>query len=121
MRAVALLPLITALADAPATVPTQITLNDGAVYRLKEPPFLKDGRYIFTTADGKVYSLPEADVREVKLLGPAPAPRESPNPQDSRALGAITRQQNRKTGKHTQIAPAPTPIPPKDPPAASGP
>jgi hypothetical protein len=115
MRAVASLLLIAVLADTPATVPAQIRLKNGTVYRLKEPPFRKDGRMIFTTTDGKVYSLDETEVSEVRLLSPTPTPRTAPNPQDSHDLGAIARQQNHKTGKHTLVAPAPTPRPTPEP------
>ncbi|HEV7503099.1 MAG TPA: hypothetical protein VGQ33_23935 [Vicinamibacteria bacterium] len=108
-----LLLLVTALADSPATVPAQIRLRDGTTYHLKEPPFLKDGRFVFKTTDGKVFSLSEKEVDDIHLLGPTPVPRAVPNPQDSRSLGAVARQERRKTGKRAPVAPAPTPRPPK--------
>lgn len=109
-----LLLFVAALADPPTTVPTQMRLKDGTTYQLKEPPFLKDGRFIFTTTDGKVFSLSEKEVDEIHLLGPTPVPRVAPNPQDSRALGAIAQQERRKTGKRVAVSPAPTPRPPKE-------
>ena len=109
-----LLVLVAALADPPPTVPAQIRLKDGTTYRLKEPPFLKDGRFIFTTTDGKVFSLSEKEVDDIHLLGPTPVPRAIANPQDSRSLGAVARQERGKTGKRAPVAPAPTPRPPKD-------
>jgi hypothetical protein len=113
MRAVTLLLFITAMAEPapPPTVPARIRLKDGTVYRLKEPPFLKDGRFIFTTTDGKFYSLAEKEVDEIQLVGPTPKPRTQPNAQDSRALGEIAREERHKTGKRAPVAPAPTPRP----------
>jgi hypothetical protein len=109
-----LLLLVAALADPPATVPTQMRLKDGTTYRLSEPPFLKDGRFIFTTTDGKVFSLSEKEVDDIHLLGPTPVPRAVANPQDSRSLGALAQQERRKTGKRVPVAPAPTPRPKKE-------
>jgi hypothetical protein len=114
MRTLALGLLIAALADPPAEVPARMRLKDGTVYRLKEPPFLKEGRFIFTTTDGKFYSIGEKEVDEIRLLGPTPKPRPSPNPQDSRELGAIARDQRHKAGKRAPVAPAPTPRPKPD-------
>ncbi len=118
MRTVALCLSLLALADPPATVPARMRLKDGTVYRLKEPPFLKDGRFVFTTVDGKIYSIAEKEVEEIRLLGPTPRPRTSPNPQDSRALGEIARDERHKTGKRVPVAPAPTPRPAKTPSAS---
>jgi hypothetical protein len=84
-------------------------LKDGTVYELQEPPFLKEGRFIFTTRQGGVFSLAETEVEEIKLIGPAPAAKKAPNPQDSRALGAIARGQRRARGKPAPVSPAPTP------------
>ena len=117
MGVLAPLVLITALADSPAQLPAQMRLKDGTVYRLKEPPYLKDGRFIFTTTNGQVFSLSEKEVDEIKLLSPTPVPRAAPNPQDSRELGAIARQERRKTGKRAPVAPAPTPRPKSDTPS----
>jgi len=111
MPVVALLLLVAALVDAPVDVPAQMRLKDGTVYRLKGPPYLKDGRFVFTTTEGRVFSLAEKEVDEIELLSPTPVPRAAPNPQDSRDLGAFARQERRKTGKHTLVAPAPTPRP----------
>jgi hypothetical protein len=100
-----------ALADAAASVPAQMRLKGGTVYELKEPPRLKDGRFVFTTQKGKCYSLAEDEVSEIQLLSRPDASTEAPNPQDSRQLGAIARQQRREKGRYTAIAPAPTPRP----------
>lgn len=120
MRALAFLMLL-ALNDAPATpartAQAVLRLKDGTSYSLRTAPHMTGTRVVFTTLDGMTWSLSEADVDEVRLLSPAPAPRDAPNPQDSRDLGAYARQQRRNTGKHTLIAPAPTPKPRK---AAAG-
>ena len=103
-----------ALVEPPAEVPARMRLKDGTVYRLKEPPFLKEGRFIFTTTDGRVYSIGEKEVDEIRLLGPTHRPRTSPNPQDSRALGAVARDERHKTGKRVPVSPVPTPLPRRD-------
>ena len=108
----AVLSLLAVLADTPVTIPAQMRLKDGTVYDLKQPPFLKNGRFIFTTHDGKVLSLAEIEVDEIKLLPPA-APGRSLNPHDSHQLGAIAREQRRSRGSYTLLAPAPTPRPRK--------
>ena len=112
MRVAALLSLLAALADTPVTIPAQMRLKDGTVYELKEPPFLKNGRFIFTTQDGKVLSLAETEVDEIKLLSSAP-PDRALNPHDSHQLGAIARERRRSRGSYTLLAPAPTPRPKK--------
>jgi hypothetical protein len=109
MRALSLLLLLVALADGRVTNPALIRLKDGTVYRLKEPPLLTGGRYVFTTTDGRFLSLSEKEVEEVRLLSPTPGPRAVPNPQDSHALGAIATQQRKSKGQYTSVAPAPTP------------
>ena len=115
MQAAALFLLLAALSDSSVPVPAQMTLKDGTVYELKEPPHLSGTRFVFTTRAGKVFSLGESEVEEIRLLGPTPVPRVVLNPQDSRQLGAIARQQRRKKGTHTLIAPAATPRPGKRP------
>jgi hypothetical protein len=99
---------ITALAATPVTVPAQMRLKDGTIYQLKEAPHLKGGRFVFTTSEGKVFSLAEGEVDEIKLLTPPPAERAALNPHDSHQLGAIAQRERRKKGKYTLIAPAPT-------------
>jgi hypothetical protein len=103
--------MVAALAGAAVTVPALLELKDGTVYRLKEPPFLKSGRFEFTTARGNFYSISEKEVRGVRLLAPSPTPRPEPNPQDSRQLGSIAARERKRKGKHTDLAPAPTPRP----------
>ena len=112
MRAAAWL-LLVALADAASPIPAVIRLKDGTVYRLSEPPHLAGGRFVFKTSDGRLLSLAETEVDEIRLLSPTPAPRSAPNPQDSHALGAIARQQRHTQGKYTLISPAPTAKPKK--------
>ena len=83
----------------------RLKLKDGKVYLLKEPPTIDGTRYVFHTLDGKVYSL---DQSEVASIGPEPLPtraRAKLDPQDSRALGAITRQQRERRGKSADVAP----------------
>ncbi len=113
MRVAAVLSLLAALADNPVTVPAQMRLKDGTVYELKEPPYLKSGRFVFTTSEGKVFSLGEAEVDEIKLLPPMGPRRTALNPHDSHQLGAIAREQRRSKGSYTLLAPAPTPRPKK--------
>jgi len=103
--------LVLALADAADSVPAVIRLKDGTVYSLQTPPHLTRGRFVFKTSDGRLLSVAETEVDEIRLLQPTPVPRAAPNPQDSHALGAIARQQRRASGKHTLLSPAPTPKP----------
>jgi hypothetical protein len=106
--------LLVALAEtATPSQPAVIRLKNGTVYALQGPPHLRNGRFVFTASDGLVYSLAEADVDEVRLLSPTPSVRGGPNPQDSHDLGAIAREERNQKGKHTLIAPAPTPKPKK--------
>ncbi len=112
MRAAAVLSLLAVLADTPVRIPAQMRLKDGTVYELKEPPYLKNGRFIFTTHDGKVLSLGEIEVDEIKLLPPE-APGRALNAHDSHQLGAIARERRRSRGSYTLLAPAPTPSPKK--------
>jgi len=106
--------MLLALGDAASPpVPAVLRLRDGTVYRLQAPPHLNGGRFVFTNSDGRVYSVSESEVDEVRLLAPTPGPGGAPNPQDSHALGAIARQQRRGNGKYTLLAPAPTPRPKK--------
>src|SRR5215470_3466508 len=99
---------LSAVTPAPAT---RLVLKDGTIYFLKEPPRLWGGKIIFTTIDGKSYSLNES---EVDTIGAPPAVTPTPevtyNPQDSRSLGGIARQQREKKGLSSAIA-VPTPSP----------
>lgn len=113
MTFAAVLSLLAALADTPVTVPAQMRLKDGTVYDLKAPPYLKNGRFVFTTHDGKVLSLAEVEVDEIKLQPPSGPGRAAPNTHDSHQLGAIAREERRKKGTYTLLAPAPTPRPKK--------
>ena len=76
--------------------------------RLKDPPRIAGGRIVFTTVDGKTYSLAESDVL---AIGAEPTPAPTPtvlNPLDSHSLGAIAQEQRQKTGKKAELAPRPT-------------
>ncbi len=115
------LPLWVLLAAPAPTPPPTLTLKDGREFHLKEAPRTEGGRVVFTTMDGKAYSL---DPNEVKSFVPSPpTPTRAPrtyNPQDSRALGAIARQERAKTGKTTDLsAPRATAHPTKAPRAAA--
>ncbi len=102
--------LIVALAlDAGSGVSAVIRLKDGTVYQLQAPPHMSGSRFVFTTSEGRLLSIAESEVDEIRLTPAASEPRAGLNPQDSRALGAIARQQRRNHGKFTLIAPAPTP------------
>jgi hypothetical protein len=103
--------MLLALGGGAPAVPAILRLKDGTVYELRTPPRLANGRFVFTTSDGRIYSLAEAEVDEVRLVSPAsPA---GPDRQDSHQLGAIARQERGQKGKHTLIAPDPTPRPRK--------
>ena len=101
--------LVLALNDTRVPVPAVILLKDGTIYRTQSPPHLTGGRFVFTTADGRLLSLAETEVDEIRLTPPDLNARTAPNPQDSHALGAIARQQRRSKGKYTLLSPAPTP------------
>lgn len=103
------LPLWVLLAGPASTPPPTLTLRDGRVFQLKEPPHTEGGRVVFTTIEGKTYSLEQSEVKSLVTSPPTPtrAPRNY-NPQDSRALGAIARQERAKTGKTTDLS-APKP------------
>ena len=107
----AILPLWALLAGPAATPPPPptLTLRDGRVFELREPPRNEAGRVIFTTTEGKTYSLDAAEVKS--FVGAPPTATPAPpsyNPQDSRALGAIARQERANTGKTTDLSARPT-------------
>lgn len=84
---------------------SRLVLKNGTVYLLKEPPRISGTRVVFTTVDGKMFSLDES---EVSSIGSAPAATPVPrryDQQDSRALGAIARQQRDARGKRAEVAP----------------
>lgn len=88
---------------------TRLTLRNGTVYILKEPPRITGTRVVFTTADGRLLSLDES---EIQSIGSTPAPTPSPkryDQEDSRALGAIARQQRDATGRRAEVAPTVAP------------
>ena len=107
MRVAAVLSLLAVLADTPVTVPARMRLKDGTVYDLKAPPYLKNGRFVFTTHDGKVLSLAEIEVDEITLQPPSAPGRPILNSHDSHQLGAIARQQRRTRPATTLLAPGP--------------
>jgi hypothetical protein len=95
-----------ALAAPPAPTPLpRLTLRDGRVFELTAAPRTEAGRVIFTTKEGKTYSLPASEVQSFVDVPPTPTRVPSGyNPQDSRALGAIARQERAKTGKKTDLS-----------------
>ncbi|HEY6928813.1 MAG TPA: hypothetical protein VJA66_03965 [Thermoanaerobaculia bacterium] len=95
------------LPQAATPQPTRILMKDGTSYLLKEPPQFKGGRIVFTTVDGSVLSVKQDDVQSI---GMAPKPTSTPSYdiEDSRALGAITRDERNRAGKTAEIAPKPT-------------
>ena len=102
-----LLLLALTLFSAPAPLPpSKMTVRDGRVFWLKEPPRLDGNRIVFTTEDGRVYSMNESEVVSIVVATPPPPPPREMNPQDSKALGAIARQQRARKGKVTDLAPA---------------
>ncbi len=113
MRVAVTLLVLAVLADAGVSVPAQMRLKDGTIYDLKEAPYLKNGRFVFTTYDGRVLSLAETEVDEIKLQTPGGPGKPAPNRHDSHQLGAFAREQRRVRGAYTLLAPAPTPRPRK--------
>ena len=106
-------------ASPPATVtpaPMRLTLKNGTVYILREPPRISGRLVIFTTMDGRAFSMDQNEIEAVGVV-----PRVSPTPrrynvEDSHALGAITRQEREHQGKKAEVAPRqavkhPTPTP----------
>lgn len=103
---------------APAPTPApMITLRDGRTFHLTAPARRENGRVVFTTTEGKTYSLDAADV--VSAVDQPPTPTRTPkvySPMDSQNLGAIARQERAKTGKTTELsAQHPTARPSKTP------
>jgi len=98
-----------ALVAPPAPTPRpRLTLRDGRVFELTGPPRKEAGHVIFTTKEGKTYSLPESEVQSFVDVPPTPTrPPSSYNQEDSRALGAIARQERAKTGKTTDLSSPP--------------
>lgn len=98
-----------ALVAPPAPTPApRLTLRDGRVFELTGPPRKEAGHVIFTTKEGKTYSLPESEVQSFVDAPPTPTrPPSSYNQEDSRALGAIARQERAKTGKTTDLSSPP--------------
>jgi hypothetical protein len=111
------LPLWALLAGPAPTPPPTLTLRDGRVFQLREAPRTEGDRVVFTTTEGKSYSLPSSDVQSFVPVPPTPTrPPRTYNPQDSRDLGAIARQQRAETGKTTDLSgAAPTPRPTRPP------
>jgi hypothetical protein len=101
--------LTVALAAVTPAPPSRMVLKDGTVYLLKEPPRVWAGRIIFTTTDGKSYSLSESDVDTIGVSAQTPTPRVTYSPMDSQNLGAIARQQRDEKGLTSLIAPQTTP------------
>jgi CRP-like cAMP-binding protein len=90
---------------------TIMKLRDGRVMRLREAPRIAGGRIVFTTIDGRTYSLAENEVLSIGAdPTPSPTPRQM-NPLDSHNLGAIARQERQKTGRKAEVAVRPTATP----------
>ena len=97
--------LTAAVAPPPEAPGTKLTLRNGTVYILKEPPRITGTRVVFTTTDGRLLSLDES---EIQSIGSVPAPTPPPrryDQEDSRALGAIARQQRDAKGRRAEVAP----------------
>jgi hypothetical protein len=103
-----------ALAAPPAPTPfPRLTLRDGRVFELQGPPKTEAGHVIFTTKEGKTYSLLASEVQSFVETPPTPThPPSSYNREDSRALGAIARQERAKTGKTTDLSSSHASTPP---------
>jgi hypothetical protein len=83
-------------------------MKDGTVYTLKEPPQVSGNRLIFTTVDGKTLSAKQDDVQSIGAAPKPPPAAPTYNPQDSKALGAIARQDRERLHKEAEVAPPPT-------------
>jgi hypothetical protein len=103
-----------ALVAPPAPTPLpRLTLRDGRVFELSGPPRTEAGHVIFTTKEGKTYSLPASEVQSFVDVPPTPTrPPKTYNQEDSRALGAIAREERAKTGKSTVLSSQPASTPP---------
>ena len=87
---------------------TRLVMKDGTVYTLKEPPQVSGNRLIFTTVDGLTLSAKQDDVQSFGAAPKPPPPAPTYMPQDSRALGAIAREDRERQHKVAEVAPAPT-------------
>jgi hypothetical protein len=87
---------------------TRLVMKDGTVYTLKEPPQVSGNRLIFTTVDGRTLSAKQDDVQSIGAAPKPPPPAPTYMPQDSRALGAIARQDREREHKVAEVAPPPT-------------
>lgn len=103
--------LLALLLWAPLALPdslTRLVMKDGTVYTLKEPPQMSGNRFIFTTVDGKTLSVRQDEVQSIGAAPKPPPPAPTYMPQDSRALGAIAREDRERQHKVAEVAPAPT-------------
>ncbi len=89
---------------------SRLTLRNGTVYLLTEPPRVTGTRVVFTTMDGQSYSMHQS---EIESIAAAPRPTRTPansySIQDSRALGALARQDREARGLKAAVAPARAP------------
>jgi hypothetical protein len=89
---------------------SRMVLKNGTVYLLKEAPRISGGRIVFTTTDGKIFSLSESEVESITdIPRPTPLPRTTYNPEDDRDLGAIARQERHGRGLTSETSPHPGP------------
>ncbi|MBC8646381.1 MAG: hypothetical protein H7X85_04410 [Thermoanaerobaculia bacterium] len=80
---------------------------------LRAPARQVGKRFVFQTRDGRVYSV---ETTEVQSTGVPPRPTPGPprwNRHDSRALGAIVRNERNRKGKAVEVAPRPARAPKK--------
>ena len=91
----------------PAPPPMRLTLRNGTVYLLREPPRISGTRVIFTTRmAGRSPWTRARSRRSAPFRGRAATPRRYDS-EDSHALGAIARQQREPRGKKAEVAPRP--------------
>jgi hypothetical protein len=95
-------PLLFSSPESPAV--GKLVLKNGTVYLLKEPPRFVGSRVVFTTTDGKLLSLDESEIASIGGGEPTPVPNRY-DQEDSRALGAIAREQRDAKGKNAEVAP----------------
>ena len=94
----------------PAPAPgARLILKNGTAYFLREPPSISGKRVVFTTTDGRLFSMDEREIASITAAPrSAPAPRRY-DPHDSHSLGAIAKQQRDTRGKLAEVAPRSAP------------
>ncbi|MEP6768087.1 MAG: hypothetical protein ABJC61_05420 [Acidobacteriota bacterium] len=92
--------------EAPSPAPTsRLTLRNGTVYLLREPPRVSGSRVVFTTMDGQLYSMDQSEIESIGAPRPTRTPRPYYSTEDSRALGALARRDREARGLRAEVSP----------------